>query len=76
MLTEQNKYIFKVGPRANKTEIKKTVEDIYGVEVRGVKIINIVPKKRRLGKQTGLNKGYKKAIVGVKKGQKIEILPR
>ena len=75
-LAEQNKYIFKVGPRANKTEIKKTIEDIYGVEVKKVKIINIIPKKRRLGKQTGLKKGYKKAIVGIKEGQKIEILHR
>jgi len=42
----------------------------------GVKIINLPPKKRRLGKIRGWRKGYKKAIVRIKEGQKIEVLPR
>ena len=75
-LAEHNKYVFKVWQKTNKPEIKKAVESIYGVNVTGVKIININPKKRRVGKQEGWRKGYKKAIVEVKKGQKIEILPR
>lgn len=75
-LNENNKYVFKVWPRANKTEIKEAVEDVYGVEVKKVNVINIPRKQRRLGKQKGWRKGYKKAIVQIKKGQKIEILPR
>jgi len=75
-LAEENKYIFKVLPRANKIEIKKVIEGLYGVDVVGVKIINIPKRKRRLGRQEGWRKGYKKAIVKIKKGQKIEILPR
>lgn len=75
-LTGKNQYVFEVWPRANKTEIKKAVENLYGVNVSALKIINIPRKKRRLGKISGWRKGYKKAIVKIKKGQKIEVLPR
>jgi len=75
-LTEEDKYVFKVLPRTNKIEIKKAVEDLYGVDVINVRIINVPKRRRRLGKQKGWRKGYKKAIVKIKKGQKIEILPR
>ena len=75
-LTKHNQYVFKVYSKANKPEIKKTVEDVYGVDVVGLKIVNIPPKKRRLGRTEGWRKGYKKAIVKIKQGQKIEVLPR
>ncbi len=75
-LAEENKYIFKVLKNSNKKEIKKDVEDSYGVEVESVNIINVPRRKRRLGRQEGWRKGYKKAIVKVKKGQAIEVLPR
>ncbi len=75
-LSEKNKYVFKVKSRTNKVEIKKVIKDTYGVDAVDVKIINVHRKKRRLGKQTGWRKGYKKAIVKVKEGQKIEILSR
>ena len=73
---KNNKYIFKVWKNANKTEIKKIIESMYGVDVVGIKIINIPAKKRKIGKQMGWKKSYKKAIIELKKGQKIEILPR
>ena len=75
-LTKQDWYAFKVYPEANKTEIKKAVEDLYGVSVVSVGIINIPKKKRRLGRVEGWRKGYKKAVVRLKAGQKIEVLPR
>ena len=75
-LAEENQYIFRVFPRAKKIEIKKAVEDIYGVKTEAVRIINVLPRKRRVGKTTGMTKGYKKAIVKIAKGQEIEILPR
>ena len=75
-LTKENKYTFKVFPSANKTEVKRAVESVYDVDVTSVRIINIPPKKRRLGKNLGQRKGYKKAIVKIKEGQKIEVLPR
>jgi len=75
-LAKQNQYVFKVYARANKTEIKKTIEDLYGVDVLDVKIIRVPAKRRRLGRIRGWRKGYKKAIVKIKEGQKIEIMPR
>lgn len=75
-LTKKNQYVFKVCPKANKTEIKKAIEDLYEVDVASVKIINVPPKKRRLGRISGWRKGYKKAIIQIKEGQKIEVLPR
>jgi large subunit ribosomal protein L23 len=75
-LSEKNKYVFKVYSRTNKIEIKKAIQDLYGVDVLTVRIINIPSRKRRLGKNEGWQKGYKKAIIKIKQGQKIEILPR
>ncbi|OGZ65508.1 MAG: 50S ribosomal protein L23 [Candidatus Staskawiczbacteria bacterium RIFCSPHIGHO2_02_FULL_43_16] len=72
-LAEKNKYTFKVYERSNKLEIKKAVEGIYGVDVLAVNVISIPHKKRRLGKTEGFKKGYKKALVTIKEGQKIEV---
>lgn len=73
-LGQVNQYVFKVFPRARKSEIKKAIERIYGVDVLSVNVIAIPAKKRRLGKTTGFKQGYKKAIVKIRAGQKIEIL--
>jgi len=75
-LVKKNQYVFKVQERANKTEIKKAIENLYGVNATSVRIIKIPQKPRRLGKQRGYKSGYKKAIVKIKEGQKIEVLPR
>ena len=75
-LTKVGQYIFNVYERANKPEIKKAVEDVYGVKVVSIKIIKIPPKRRRLGRIEGWRKAYKKAIVRLGRGQQIEILPR
>ncbi len=75
-LAEGGTYVFRVHAGANKTEIKKAVEDMYGKKVVSVNIINIHPKQRRVGKHSGWKKGYKKAMVQLRKGEKIEILPK
>jgi len=75
-LIKQNQYVFKVYPKANKSEIKKAVENFYGVNVVSVRIVKIPRKQRRIGRISGWKKGYKKAIVKIKGGQKIEMLPR
>lgn len=75
-LGEKNQYTFRVLKNANKTEVKKAVENIYKVNVEAIKIINVRPKKRRLGRIEGRRKGYKKAMVKIKKGQEIELFPR
>ena len=75
-LTEQDHYVFRVARRANKTEVKKAVQDIYGVNVVKVRTINVPSRPRRLGRFEGRKPGYKKAIVSLKPGQSIELLPR
>jgi large subunit ribosomal protein L23 len=73
-LSENDQYIFEVSPNFNKNEIKNAVEGIYGVDVLSVNVIKIPSKRRRLGKTEGFRKAYKKAVVKIKNGQKIEIL--
>ena len=73
-LAKQNKYIFKVDKKANKIKVKRAIEKMYDVQVIGVNIINIHPKPRRLGRTIGLKPGFKKAIVAVAEGDKIEII--
>lgn len=73
-LAEKDQYIFQVNERSNKQEIKKAIKGIYGVDVLSVNIIQIPAKKRRLGKTQGFRKAFKKAIVRIKEGQKIEII--
>ncbi len=75
ILSENGKYIFKVYADANKSEIKKAIAGLYGVAVKEVNIINIKTKARILRGRKGEKPGYKKAIVTLEKGHKIEILP-
>lgn len=75
-LAGKNQYVFKVFSDSSKQEIKKAVEEVYGVDVLKVRPIKVKRKQRRLGRTFGWRKGYKKAIVTLKEGQKIEILPR
>ena len=75
-LAEKNQYVFKVYPKTNKIEIKTAIEDLYNVDVLSVRIIKVRPKRRRLGRISGWRAGYKKAVVKVKAGQKIEVMPR
>jgi len=75
-LSQQGKYLFLVGPKANKSEIRKGVEAIYKVKVTGVNIVNVKPKSRRLGRTVGKKPGYKKAIVTLAPGQKLDVVPQ
>jgi len=71
--TAEGKYVFKVSPKANKPLIAKEVEDLYKVEVTAVNIVKMQPHKRYVkGRQIVSQKGWKKAVVTLKKGQKIE----
>jgi len=75
-LTEKNQYVFEIFSTANKIEVKKSVEDLYGVDVEQVRIINIPRKQKIFRGRKGWSPGCKKAIVKIKEGQKIEVLPR
>ncbi len=61
-----------VDPRANKHQIKQAVEKLFQVEVKSVRTIRMPQKTRRVGKTTGNKPEWKKAIVTLAQGQKIE----
>ena len=69
-----NFYVFHVNSDANKVEIKNAVESKYKVNVIQTRTINIPRKKVVKGRKIGYKNGYKKAIVKIKEGQKIEIV--
>ena len=73
-LQPQNKYQFSVLPSANKPEIKKAVEKIYKVKVTAVHVSNFAGKKRNYRNQTGKKPDWKKAVVTLKKGERIEFI--
>jgi large subunit ribosomal protein L23 len=72
MIQSDNRYTFKVDRKANKVEIKKAVETIFNVKVLKVNTINVLPKFKRMGKYEGYKSAYKKAIVKLAEGQKID----
>mgnify|MGYP001495488155 CR=1 FL=1 len=73
ILSEQNKSVFKVHVKANKTLIKKNIEKLFKVNVVKINIINQKTKlKMRQGKKS-YKSGYKKAIITLKKGQSIDL---
>ena len=69
----EGKYTFKVDSKANKIEIKEAIEKIFNVKVTAIRTINVKPKKRRVGRYTGLTTRYKKAIVSLAEGQTIDL---
>mgnify|MGYP005784737395 CR=1 FL=1 len=66
-------YVFKVDSKANKTEIKQAIEKIFNVKVESVNTINVKPKKKRVGRYTGMTSKYKKAIVKLAEGNTIDL---
>ena len=73
-LTADGKYGFCVSPDANKVEIAKAIEKVYGVRPLAVNIVNVRGRKVRYGKTAGRTSNWKKAIVTLKKGDKIDIV--
>lgn len=65
----EGKYTFDVDVRANKTQVKIAVEEIFDVKVANVNIINYKPKKKRMGRYQGYTNKRRKAIVTLKEGQ-------
>lgn len=82
MLTEKgtllkekdNKVLFRVATGANKIEIKKAVEEIFKVKVENVATINYKGKRKRMGRYEGRRPDWKKAIVSLKEGEKLDFL--
>ena len=71
--TKERKYTFKVSKDANKTQVKQAIEEIFGVEVEKVNIMNCRGKLKRMGRTSGMTASSKKAIVKLtEKSKEIE----
>ena len=73
---EQSRYTFKVAPTANKIEVRDAVERLFKVHVRDVRVVNYLGKMRRMGRFSGRRPDWKKAVVTLKQGERIESLER
>jgi large subunit ribosomal protein L23 len=72
-LIAEGKYTFRVHERANKTQIAAGVEDAFGVQVTSVHTAKVRPKPKRRGLHQGHTRGWKKAVVQLAPGQRIEL---
>ncbi len=72
-LAQNNVITFSVDVKANKTQIKQAIENIFNVKVESLNTINVKHKKRRVGKYVGKTSKVKKAIVKLKEGSSIEL---
>ena len=68
----RREYAFEVHPEANKHQIQRAVEELFGVKVLGVRTMRMPRKKRRVGRHEGRKPEWKKAIVRLAEGQTIE----
>ena len=73
LLNEKGKYTFEVLPDANKIEIKRAVEEIFRVRVTTVNVMRVPGKMRRMGRTSGMTRSWKKAVVTLEPGQRIEL---
>jgi large subunit ribosomal protein L23 len=72
-LIEASKYSFRVHPDAHKTQIRMAVEELFDVKVVSVNVLKVHSKPKRRGMHRGRRPGWKKAIVQLREGDKIEI---
>lgn len=68
----QNKVLFEVSSKANKTQIKQAVEKLFNVKVIDVNTLNVRGKTSRMGRRVGKRSNWKKAIITLNQGDKIE----
>ena len=72
LLAEKAVYTFEVAKDANKVEIKKAIEEIFGVKVVAIRTVNVHRKPKRMSRYEGFKSAYKKAIVRLEPGQTIK----
>jgi len=76
LLGDQGKYVFEVAPDANKIQIKHAVEEAFSnrkVQVVTVNIMRVPGKVRRRGRSVGMTRSWKKAIVTLRAGQRLDL---
>jgi large subunit ribosomal protein L23 len=69
-----NQYVFEVRPTATKPDIKRAVEEIFKVKVENVRTMNVLGQNKRFGRSVGKRPDWKKAIVTLGEGQKIDLV--
>jgi large subunit ribosomal protein L23 len=69
----EGKYTFRVNDRAHKTQIRHAVEEIFGVSVVEVRTSRVRSKPKRRGQHSGRTRGWKKAVVELAQGERIEL---
>jgi len=75
-LGEAGKYVFEVAPHANKIQIKHAVEEAFAaknVTVASVNIVHVPGKLRRMGRHSGMTRTWKKAVVTLRPGQRLDL---
>jgi large subunit ribosomal protein L23 len=72
-LMSAGKYTFRVHDRANKTQVRQAIEEIFGVRVLGVRTVNVKPKPKRRGWTSGKRRQWKKAVVTLHPEDGIEL---
>jgi len=73
IIASANKYIFQVSRDANKIEISKAINDVYGIKPVSVNIVTMGGKKTRYGRITGKRKNWKKAVITLPEGSSIKL---
>src|SRR5919205_1837531 len=76
VLGEQGKYVFEVAPSANKIQIKQAIEEAFAnkkVQVAAVNILHVRGKQRRRGRTVGMTRSWKKAVVTLRAGQRLDL---
>ncbi|MFH1414889.1 MAG: 50S ribosomal protein L23 [Elusimicrobiota bacterium] len=74
MKTDSNKFVFYVDCRANKTDIKKAVEEVFKVTVLSINTLAVHGKPRRMGRFAGMTPKRKKAVVTLKEGDRVKLM--
>lgn len=72
-LSGNNQVVFKVCSNASKPEIKSAIEDIFAVKVKSVNVVNLKGKNKVFRGYRGERSGYKKAIITLEAGEKIDV---
>ncbi len=70
----ENQVVLKVDPRANKIEIKDAAEQLFNLKITKVRTANMHGKSKRVGKHSGITNDWKKAVISLKEGQKLDFL--
>jgi large subunit ribosomal protein L23 len=71
--SDERRYVFEVDTKANKTQIKQAIEQIFKVKVESINTINVKPKKKRVGRHSGYTNKSKKAIITLAPNNKIDL---